>query len=141
MTRPYHRGDTAQRVSGHMRAELARVDDPDVLAATIYTQTWKCPTSSITFVVLALDDQMAEEMGGIRLVNKGNDIMRWTLVKSYAHTERNRSAILAALCHEDPDETKLREEAFKARGTELSAGEATDAMTTAFELMRERRRW
>lgn len=93
------------------------IETPDTDAASIYRQVWRRQDGmqARTFDVLALDPQMAEEMGGLRLSGKHDqNVMRWTLVSS-TRLERITSTVFAVLHAEDPDETKLREETFMRR--------------------------
>ena len=104
---------TARAVSSHIPIITA-----DVEAATLYAQSWQHHGDGPIrgFDILALDEQMAEEMGGIRLKEKhGENIVNWRLIQNRPYAEPSRGLILAVLTYEDPDETQLREETFKAR--------------------------
>lgn len=103
----------ARAVSAHIPVITA-----DVEAARVYEQRWRHQSGTPVrgFTVLALDDQMAEEMGGIRLREKhGENILDWQLVSSRAHTEPSLAIVMACLTFEDPDEAQLRQETFRAR--------------------------
>lgn len=138
----------AEAVSAHVRSTLSRADDRDVLAATIYAQEWRHAggTNLVRFLVLALDAEMAEEMGGIRLAGQGSNILEWTLTANRPHEERSRSVVLAALAYEDPDETQLREETFRERDNAEPPDPDPDAVSAAeriddgYRVLRERRR-
>ncbi len=102
----------ARAVSSHIPVITADVD-----AARIYEQRWRRRDGRAVrvFSVLALDDQMADEMGGIRLREKHDEsILDWTLVSSRP-LERSLSVIFAILTMEDPDEAQLRQEAYRSR--------------------------
>lgn len=104
----------ARRISQHCQPVITE----DVEAATVYSQSWQHQSGSPIrgFDVIALDEQMAEEMGGIRLRERHHEnILDWKLVKNRPYAEPPRHLIIAVLTYEDPDETQLREEAFKAR--------------------------
>lgn len=110
------RGYASRRLSESMRCPRP-VETPDTDAATIYDQRWRRRDGTMVraFYVLALDEQMAETMGGIRLVERFNqNVMDWTLVLNRP-CERITSVVYAILQAEDPDETKLREETFMER--------------------------
>lgn len=96
---------------------VAPIETPDTDAAQVYRQLWRRQDGqqARTFDVLALDPQMAEEMGGLRLSGRySQNVMQWTLV-SRTRLERTTSMVFAVLHAEDPDETKLREETFMRR--------------------------
>lgn len=104
------------------RAEAMNADIPviteDVEAATVYEQSWahRDGMTVRAFAVLALDPQMAEQMGGIRIAERfGEPIMNWKLVSSLRYSAPPRCLVIACLSTEDPDETQLREETFRAR--------------------------
>lgn len=110
------RGYTSRRIAAEMRAPVP-VQTPDTDAATIYEQRWLRQDGGArrSFDVLALDEQMAEEMGGLRLIEKyGQNPLRWRL-ESSRPVERLTARIYAVLMAEDPDETQLREETFAER--------------------------
>jgi hypothetical protein len=110
------RGYTSRRIAHAVQAPTP-VQTPDTDAATIYAQRWRRRDGKAVraFSVLALDAQMAEEMGGIRIKERYNqDILDWTLIDSVAR-ERSTALIVAILTDEDPDETQLREETFAGR--------------------------
>src|SRR3990167_6221887 len=163
------RGRLGLPVSHHVHTELARLTDPDVQAATVYHQQWRAPTTILGFLVLALDPEMAAVLGRLRLAARGNDVSRWTLVRNLPAAERQEAAVLAALHAECADETTLREETFASvstsagtsttvtarssaaapnaadsgnvcRETELTGDAASDAVTRAFDRLRERGR-
>lgn len=95
----------------------APIETPDTDASSIYRQTWRRQDGmqTRTFEVLALDPQMAEALGGLRLMGRYNqNVMRWQLVSS-TRIDRITSRLFAVLGAEDPDETKLREETFLQR--------------------------
>lgn len=88
----------------------APVITADADAATLYEQRWRRQDgkASRSFTVLALDAQMAEEMGGIRLVEKYDEsILEWRLDNSRP-IDKHDSAVRAVLHVEDPDEQQLR---------------------------------
>lgn len=98
------------------------VETPDTDAAQIYRQRWERQDGmqARAFDVLALDAQMAEEQGGLRLVERYNqNVMQWRLVSS-TRLERTSGMVFAVLHAEDPAETRVREEAFMARVAHLS---------------------
>jgi hypothetical protein len=108
------------------------VETSDTDAAEVYRQLWRRQDgqSARTFDVLALDKEMAEEMGGLRLTGKHNqNVMQWTLV-SNTRLDRTTAIVFGVLHAEDPDETKLREETFMARA------EAGPVLTDAVEARR-----
>lgn len=99
------------------------VETPDTDASTIYVQRWRRHDRKAfrSFTVLALDDQMAEEMGGLRLREHYNqNILDWTL-ESSRPSGHITSQVWAVLSAETPDETQLREETFMARQSGASA--------------------
>lgn len=105
-----------RRMSETMRAWQPFVS-PAAEAATIYRQTWRRQDGSQvrTFEVLALDEHMAEEMGGIRLREKYNqNQMRWRLELNKP-LERVSDKVKSILNAEDPDEEYLREKVFRER--------------------------
>lgn len=107
------RGYLSRRIAQSMRAPLL-VETPDTDRATVYRQQWRRQDGSMarTFDVLALDEDMAQEMGMLRLSEKyGQDAMQWHLDAS-APLLRTTALIQAVLMAEEPDETKLREQAF-----------------------------
>lgn len=109
----YESDRIARAVSSHVPVVTA-----DVEAARVYEQRWRHHSgkSVRAFFVLALDDQMAEEMGGLRLKERFNEeIMHWCLVESRAVAEPPLSIVMACLTVEDPDEQQLRQETYKAR--------------------------
>lgn len=111
------RGYESRRMAEALNSDIP-VITADVEAATLYWLKWQHQSGSTIreVMVLALDEQMAEEMGGIRLRERhGENIMEWKLVDRSAATAASRASITACLTIEDPDETQLREEAFKSR--------------------------
>lgn len=110
------RGYTSRRIASSMQAPRP-VETPDTDASTIYAQRWRRQdgTTVRNFSVLALDEQMAEEMGGLRLREHYNqNPMAWTLEMNRP-CDRMTSQVIAVLCAETPDETRLREETFGER--------------------------
>jgi len=90
------------------------IETPDTDAAQVYRQQWRKRDGSMvrTFDVLALDDKMAQELGGIRLAERYRQSpVDWQLVSSIVR-EHSTSSVIAVLSTEDPDETKVREEGF-----------------------------
>ena len=93
------------------------IETPDTDAAQVYRQLWRRQDGQAarTFDVLALDQQMAEEMGGLRLSGKyDQNVMQWQLVTN-TRLARTTGMVFAVLHAEDADETKLREETFMRR--------------------------
>lgn len=104
---------TSSRIAQSMRAQRP-VETPDTDLAVIYHQRWRRQDGMgfRDFQVLALDEEMAQEMGGIRLRDKYHqDPMAWTLATNRP-CERMTSVIIAILTAEEPDETKVREEGY-----------------------------
>lgn len=107
------RGYTSRRIAAAMQAPTP-VETPDTDASLIYVQRWRRQNGlqSRMFSVLALDEQMAEEMGMLRLQEHyDQNPMQWTLEVNRAGG-RITSQVIAVLCAETPDETKLREDTF-----------------------------
>lgn len=116
------RGYTSRRIATSMHAPRP-VETPDTDASTIYAQRWRRHDRKAyrSFNVLALDEQMAEEMGGLRLREKYNqNILDWTLDYSRP-AGRITSQVWAVLQAEHPDETQLREDTFGERMKGVSA--------------------
>jgi hypothetical protein len=110
------RGYSSRRMAELMQAP-APVQTPDTDAAKVYAMRWRRQdgTAVREIPVLALDEQMAQEMGGIRLREKYDEsILDWSLV-SCRQVERITSLIFAILEAEDPDEAQLRHDTFSAR--------------------------
>ena len=110
------RGYTSRRIATAMQAPRP-VETPDTDAATIYAQRWRRHDRKAhrVFNVLALDEQMAEEMGMLRLREHYNqNIFDWTL-ESSRPAGRITSHVWAVLQAEHPDETQLREETYADR--------------------------
>lgn len=115
------RGYTSRRIAEAMQAPRP-IETPDTDAATIYAQRWRRQDGGTfrSFSVLALDAQMAEEHGLIRLRERyDQNELQWQLVDSVPR-ERSTSQIYAVLQAEDPDETQLREDAFLERMKDVS---------------------
>lgn len=118
---PGRSGYTYRRIAQTMQAPTP-VQTPDTDAATVYDQRWKRQDGmqSRAFTVLALDEEMAQELGGLRLSEKyDQNPMQWTLEVNRP-CERMTSMIYAVLAAETPDETKVREDGF----SRLTAGDA-----------------
>lgn len=104
---------TYRRIASTMEAPRP-VETPDTDASTVYAQRWRKQDGSAvrSFSVLALDEQMAEEMGMLRLAEHYNqNPMAWKLELNRADGHVG-AQVIAVLCAETPDETKLREDAF-----------------------------
>lgn len=122
------------------------VETPDTDAAQVYRQLWRRQDGmqARTFDVLALDEQMAEEMGGLRLSGRyDQNVMQWTLVSNTRLT-RTTGMVFAVLHAEDPDETKLREQTFMRRENE-GEGEgystsAAEQIASGYDALEQRRR-
>lgn len=89
----------------------------DVHAATVYSQTWtyRANGNTVGFDVLALDPQMAEEMGGIALVGRDCTLMDWTLTANEPRPQASISRKLSILAIEEPECAELRERAYRER--------------------------
>lgn len=108
------------------------VETPDTDAAQVYRQRWvrQDGQQARAFNVLALDEDMAQEMGGLRLTSHySQNVMQWKL-ESSIRLERTTSTVIGVLMAEDPDETKLREETFMRREND---GEGEGYSTSAAE--------
>lgn len=125
--------------------KVTPIETPDTDAAQVYRQLWRRQDGmqARTFEVLALDPQMAEEMGGLRLSGKyDQNVMQWTLVSS-TRQERITSLVFSVLHAEDPDETKLREQTFMRREEGEGEGYSTSAseqIASGYDAMEARRR-
>jgi len=119
------------------------IETPDTDASQVYRQLWRRQDGmqARTFDVLALDEQMAEEMGGLRLSGRYNqNVMQWTLVSNTKLT-RTTGMVFAVLHAEDPDETKLREETFMRREDgEGYSTSASEQISSGYDAMNARRR-
>lgn len=96
------------------------VETRDVLASQLYRQSWRRRDGGAfrQFHVLALDEQLAEELGGIRLREKyDQSILDWRL-ETNRRIDRIRSVVFEVLATEDPEESKRREEAYEERDGE-----------------------
>lgn len=125
--------------------KVTPVETPDTDAAQVYRQRWQRQDGqqARAFDVLALDEDMAQEMGGLRLTGRyDQNVMQWTLV-SNTRLDRTTAAVFAVLHAEDPDETKLREETFMSRESGEGEGYSTSAseqIASGYDAMNERRR-
>lgn len=124
------------------------VETPDTDAAQVYRQVWRRQDgmSARTFDVLALESEMAEEMGGLRLSGRYNqNVMQWTLVSS-TRIDRTTSKVFEILHAEDPDETQLREETYMRRENEeggepdLNGRSFGEDIASGYDAMAARRR-
>lgn len=124
------------------------IETPDTDVAQVYRQLWRRQDgqSARTFDVLALDKEMAEEMGGLRLSGRyDQNVMQWQLVTN-TRLSRTTGMVFAVLHAEDPDETKLREETFMRRENEeggepdLNGRSFGEEIASGYDAMNARRR-
>lgn len=110
------RGYASRRIAASVQGPRP-VETPDTDASTVYAQRWRKQDGSAVrnFNVLALDSDMAEEMGAERLAEHYNqNPFQWRLEMNRP-CERMTSMVIATLMAETANETKLREDAFNDR--------------------------
>lgn len=111
MSRSYE----SRRRSETMRAPRP-VETPATEACSVYRQIWRrCDGGKERrFEVLALDDEMAIQMGERRLVDRYNEAGVW-VNEGNRVGERLSSVVTAILTNEADAETALRETTFRER--------------------------
>ena len=107
----------AARVSSHTVTPMPTIRQAD-LAATPYQQTWspvEMPWhSSVTFMVLALDEAHAIALGRLRLRAMGDDPETSVVVQSAMAWSAN--VIAGILEVESSEEAALRQRVYEERG-------------------------